>query len=220
MALFISNRNTDIINVVLSTLDNSCGAWPWRKRAWWVIPPGQTIIPNALGMPLNTVNRFAYLYAFSASGDKEWRDDNFLVNVSTGVHFDQCEVDNTNCPRRVGEVQMDFAGNPNIVMYVGPNAGQTDLRPPGIAVTPGHGAFFISGRGFSSGGQVSVVYNYFPVSGGVTTNSGSPAIVSVSSDGTFTSIISVSTLLYPGHIDVRATDTRFSALSATTSVSF
>jgi hypothetical protein len=222
MALHIANVSSDTVNVCLLLFDPGCtvGGQPWRKVAWYVIGPGQTIVPDVLNVDLRTVNRFAGLFAFNASGDKDWQGtENAFFFVSDGVAFDQCAEDNTNTPKEVDFVIIDFAGNSDVITYLGPEARQIRSVAPSIAVSPGSGAFFISGRGFAPGSTVNVVYNYFPSSGGVTTNSGDPATPSVGSSGEFTDIVFVSTLVEPGQLDVRATDNNFTGLTAAVSVS-
>jgi hypothetical protein len=221
MALHIANTCSETINVALLLYDPGCtlGGQPWRKVAWYVIAPGQTIIPNVLNVDLRTVNGWAGLYAYTASGDKDWQGTgNAWFAVSEGVHFNQCGEDETNCPKWVDFEPILFGGNANIITYVGPAARQINSVAPSIAVTPGEGAFFISGSGFVPGSTINVIYNYFPSYGGVTTNSGAPAVPSVNSSGGFTDIVSVSTLFYTGQLDVQATDNVFSELSATVSV--
>jgi hypothetical protein len=223
MALHLGNISRDTVNVCLAFADPNCTAnnWPWRKVAWYVIGPFQTMIPDVFAVDLTTVNGIIALYAIAGSLDKDWQGTgNNWYNVPNGVPaFNQCLGDNTNCPKQVDFEVISFGGNSNLITLLGPEAPQIQTLVPSIAVTPGTGAFFISGRGFAPGSTVNVVYNYFPSSGGVTTNSGAPATPSVDSSGGFTDIVSVSTLLEPGHLDVRATDNNFPGLSAVVSVS-
>lgn len=90
----------------------------------------------------------------------------------------------------------------SVVRLCGPS------RPtsPSISVTPGAGAFYISGRGFTGGSTVYVIYNYFPITGRVTTNSGSPSVPQASSSGDFATIVYVSSLNQSGQLAVQATD--------------
>jgi hypothetical protein len=221
MALHIANISSATVNVSLLIFDSGCtvGNQPWRKVAWYVIGPGATIIPDVLAMDLTTVNRFAGVYANSTAGGKDWQGTgNAWFFVSDGVHFNQCGDDNTNCPKQVDFEVIDFGGNSDVITYLGPSAPQINTIPSSIAVTPGAGAFFISGRGFAPGSSVNIIYNYFPSSGGVTTNSGSPNVAFIDSSGGFTDIVSVSTLFETGHLDVRASDNNFPELSASSSV--
>lgn len=220
MALHIANISSDTVNVCLAIHDPGCSArnWPWRKVAWYVIGPGGTLIPNVLSADLRTVNGVMALYAFNAPRSKEWQGTgNNWYTVSDGRWLNQCLGDDANCTRTVNFVPVSFGGNAHFITYLGPEANQVRSQASSISVTPGRGAFYISGRGFAPGSTVNVIYNYFHP-GGVTSNSGAPSVPHVDSSGNFATIVYVSTLFYPGRLDVQVADRTFSGLSATVSV--
>jgi hypothetical protein len=221
MSLFLNNRSPETINVSLLLYDPNCtlGGQPWRKVAWYVINPGQTILPDVYyNIDLTTVNGWVGIYAYTASGDADWQGTgNAWFAVSDGVHFNQCGEDETNTPKWV-DFEGVYFGWPNIVTYIGPSAGQINANHPQISVSVGSGQFFISGAGFVPGSTVSTIYNY-TYNGNLTTNSGDPDTASVDSSGNFSTFISVSTLFYSGNLSVQTVDVNW-GLTATTSVDF
>ena len=223
MALYIANSSSETINVCLILFDPSCttGGVPFRKVAWWVIGPGQTIVPDALNVDLTTINRYEYIYAYSASGDMIWQSsENRWALLSSGAAFSQCAEDNTpNMTRWADFEQMDFAGHSNMVAYIGPSTNPIVVEAPAIGVDPGEGAFYVYGSGFVPGSSVNITYNYEYASG-LTTNSGSPDTANVFYDGSFSTIVYVSTLLYSGTLAVEVVDNGFPALNATVTESF
>jgi len=222
MALYIANSYSETVNVCLILFDPSCttGGVPFRKEAWWVIGPGKTILPDALNVDLTKINRYQYIYAFSASGDMIWQsNENRWALLSSGAAFNQCAEDNTNMTRWADFEQMDFAGHSNMVAYIGPSTSQIATNAPTIDIDAGEGAFYVNGGGFVPGSSVNIIYNY-SYGDGLTTNSGSPATANVSSDGTFADIVYVSTLLYSGTLAVEVVNNGFPALNATATESF
>lgn len=81
MALYVDNIASETVNVCFVIYYPECASsgQPWRKVAWYVTTPGLTIVPDILDADLNkesagySGNRNAYLYAYTASDDKECR---------------------------------------------------------------------------------------------------------------------------------------------------
>jgi hypothetical protein len=228
MSLYLNNGSSETINVCLLHYDAGCsavGGQPWKKTAWWVISPGQTIIPGTFyNVDLTTVNRYAGIYAFSASGKFDWQGSgNAWFEVSNGVHFDQCGEDENNTPKWVDFEVVSF-GASNVVAYLsagvnlnGPITGvATDS--PRILLHVYMGQFYIYGAGFIPGSTVSIVYNYVS-DGSVTTDSGDPYTAVVDAYGQIARYVPVSTLLNPGSLYVQAIDNNW-GLTAAASANF
>lgn len=221
MPLFVSNACPETVWASLLVYDPRCQGrgQPWRKIAWYSFNPGRTGIPDALGVDLTTVNGWAGIYAYAASG-KNWQGSgNAWFQVTNRMHFNQCSEDETNCMQWVDFWGVYFNGQSSTIVYIGPDSGQIRSTQPCISVTPGSGMFFISGRGFAPGSSAMVIYNYFYGSN-IISNSSYPNVVSIDSSGNFSDFIYVSNLLYSGHLKVQATDNIFNDLNAATSVSF
>jgi hypothetical protein len=221
MSLYLNNRSSETINVCLLLYDPSCtlGGQPWRKVAWYVISPGNTILPDVFyNVDLTKVNGWIGVYAYTASGDKDWQGTgNAWFRVSDGVHFNQCGEDETNTPKWV-DFEGVYFGWSNIVVYIGPAAKEITATHPQINVVVGSAQFFISGAGFVPGTTVSISYNYV-YDGNLTSNTGAPSTVVIDSAGNFSTFVGVSTLFYDGNLSVQAVDTNW-GLSATDSLSF
>ena len=215
MALYVDNTTSETLNVSFLIWDGGCAAsgQPWRKVAWYVIAPGRVIVPDILDVDLTTVNRYAYLYAYTASQDKDWQGTgNSWGEVSSGVHFDQCLLDETNCVKWVDFETLDFAGHTTDIVYVGPNAEEIVLATPTIEVISGQAQFYVSGTGFSAAGSVTVAFNYVDDNGDLTTGTFTAC---TSRYGSFSDIIDVPTLLYSGELAVEVTDVNYPGLTAT-----
>jgi len=221
MSLYLNNGSSEIINVSLLLYDPSCtiGGQPWRKLAWYVLNPGQTILPDVYyNVDLTTVNGWVGIYAYTASGDADWQGQgNAWFQVSDGVHFDQCGEDETNTPKWVDFYGVYF-GHSDIVIYIGPNANEVSSDYPHIAVSVGTAEFFIYGSGFVPGSTVQISYNYV-YDGSITSNTGDPSTAQVDGSGNFSDTVGVSTLYYSGNLSVQTVDTNW-GLTAITSVNF
>jgi len=228
MGLYVDNIAAETVNVCFVIYDPSCGGvggQPWRKVAWYVITPGSTILPDIFNADLNKTsagysgNRYAYLYAYTASDDKEWQGTgNAWVEVSGGVHFNQCIEDEANCVKWVDFEGMDFAGQATDIVYIGwPSASGIFTTTPAISVDPGEGEFYLSGSGFSSDSTVSILYTYTDDNGDLTQ---ATYQAGTSGYGNVADTVPVSTLLGPGTLEVQVTDENHPALSATTTVTF
>jgi hypothetical protein len=212
MALYLSNRTSETINVSLLLYDPSCtlGGQPWRKEAWWVISAGQSVKPNALDVNLTTVNGWVGIYAYTASGDKNWQGTgNAWFEVTGGLHFDQCGEDETNCTKWVDYYGVQFAGDPEYVTYIGPNANEVSGHAPSISITAGENTlvgpgFFISGAGFIPGSTITIGWEYV-YEDGLAENL-TATTITVGSDGSFSDIVGVYWITYAGTLSVKATD--------------
>jgi len=224
MSLFLSNRNSQIINVALLMYDPGCtvGGQPWRKDGWWVLNPGQTLKPNALDVDLRTVNQWVGIYAYTASGDTSWQGTgNAWFTVTNGAAFNQCGEVQTNTPKWVDFYGVNFGGAGDYIAYVGPQANVITGHGPSISITAGEGQpfgaeFFISGVGFVPGTSVEIGWEY-AYGGGVAENQ-TAASITVGSDGTFSDIIACYWITYQGQLSVKAVDSAWN-LTATASVS-
>jgi hypothetical protein len=79
---------------------------------------------------LRTVNGIAGLFAFTASGDKDWQGTgNAFFFVSDGAAFNQCGDDNTNCPKQVDFEVISFAGNSDVITYLGQEPDRSGPSP-------------------------------------------------------------------------------------------
>jgi hypothetical protein len=226
MALFLNNRSSEILNVSLLKYDPSCkvGGQPWRKEGWWVLNPGQTLKPDAFDVNLTTVNGWAGVYAYTASGDKDWQGTgNAWFEVTGGNVFNQCGEDETNCKKWVDFYGVLFGGAADYITYIGPNANQIAGHAPFISITAGYNqlfgpSFYISGFGFVPGTKVTIGWEYV-YGGGLAENLAATTLV-VGGDGTFSDIIGVYWITYPGTLNVIATDSAWNLTAkATTTVS-
>ena len=214
MALYINNGSSETINVALVLHDPSrvdCQSSDnWVKYGWWVLGPGITEKPNVLDVSLATVNRFAALFAFTASNDESWQGrGNNWYEVSEPRGFTQCLEDNTNCSVWADFFPIDFAGHPELVTYIGPNANQVNVSPPIISIVAGENelfgpSFYVSGHGFIPGSTVTISWTY--VYDGDLTQNSNAATLSVGSDGSFTDIIACWPIAYVGTLSVEAVD--------------
>jgi hypothetical protein len=208
MALFLSNVTLETLNVSLLIYDPTCtiGGQPWRKVAWYVILPGQTVVPDVLAVDLRTVNGWVGLYAYTASGSEEWQGSgNAWFAVSNGVHFNQCGDDNTNCPKYVDFRPIFFDGNSDILAYIGPYSGlDSDIRaePHPLHVTPPRindmyvnwqpqNVVLVNGMGFVPGTVVMVTFEYNLPDGSGSSNVLRPSFTPVNREGYFEILIPV-----------------------------
>lgn len=213
MALFLNNRYRETINVSLLLYDPGCSGsgQPWRKEAWWVIQPGQTILPDAMNVDLTTVNGWVGMYAFSETGDADWQGaGNAWFMVSDGVWFNQCGEDESKCAKWVDYKGM-YLGHPDMIAYVGSTAGELQGPvAPYIYVSQGYGEFYVSGSGFVPYGTVTLIWD-FKTNTDFTQGT---ETLNVALDGTIYQTISSSVLIYEGTLDAQATDDTFPSLQA------
>jgi len=196
MALFLCNVTLETLNVSLLIYDPTCtiGGQPWRKVAWYVVAPGQTVLPDVLFVDLRTVNGWIGVYASTASGSKDWQGTgNAWFAVSNGVHFNQCGDDNTNCPKYVDFKPILFEGHSDILVYMGPFGG---LDARGSAAEQFHftqpavndmfvmnGSVLVTGMGFVPGTTVMVLFDYILPDGSFTSNALLPSFTLVDREG-------------------------------------
>jgi hypothetical protein len=226
MSLYLHNGSSETINVCLLHYDPDCsgvGGQPWRKTAWYVISPGQTILPDIFNIDLTTVNKYAGIYAYTASGSLDWQGNgNAWFAVSNGVHFDQCGEDEDNTSKWVDFEVVSF-GASNVVAYlsIGDFNGPIPTLftdSPRISVDVYNGEFYIYGGGFIPGSTVSIIYNYFS-DGRVITDSADPSTAQVNVAGGISGYVLVPTLSNRGNLNVQAIDNNW-GLIATASVNF
>jgi hypothetical protein len=216
--LLVNNGTSETLNVSFLIYDPGCSAsgQPWRKEAWWVIPAGQTILPNIFDLDLTSVNGWVGAYAFTASRDKDWQGTgNAWFKVSNGVHFDQCGENEANCPNWVDFEGM-YLGKPNMIAYFGPNRNEiAGPIAPTISLTLGDGDFYVSGRGFVPGSNVELTWDF---DSGEEFTQGT-ATLPVSSSGTVATIVTSNVLIFEGTLTALAKDTVFSEFQASASTS-
>jgi len=121
-------------------------------------------------------------YVYTASGSEEWQGTcNAWFAVSNGVHFNQCDDDNTNCPKYVDFRPILFDGNSDILAYIGPYSGLDPIiraEPHPLHVTPPRvndilimdGSVLVAGMGFVPGTAVMVLFDYILPDGSGSTN--------------------------------------------------
>jgi uncharacterized membrane protein len=82
------------------------------KQGWWAVNDGETTEPYAGN--LSDQNRYFYFYAEATDG-QTW-SGNYFYQVSQ--EFNQCLLDNTNCNRRVGYIELDIgsSGSQTVVL--------------------------------------------------------------------------------------------------------
>jgi uncharacterized membrane protein len=127
MALYFQNRFSDTVWIAFLYNNPGCGAnggVPWRKLGWWRVDPGQTF--NAWNTDLRTVNRYVAWYAeeFRDGGGATWSGTGNNWYSIPDVGFNQCYSDESHCNQQPDFNALDFAGNSDVLVVLGPRAGQ------------------------------------------------------------------------------------------------
>jgi len=131
MALYFQNVTPETVWVSFLYNNPDCGAnggTPWRKLGWWRIDPGQTFI--AWNTDLRTVNRYVAWYAeqYRDSGGATWSGNGNNWYSIPDIGFNQCYDDQTNCNQQPDFNQLDFAGNSDVLVVLGPEPGQRSVQ--------------------------------------------------------------------------------------------
>jgi hypothetical protein len=95
---------------------------------WWAVNSGQ--IFNAWDVDLRRVNRYAAFSAeeFKDSGGATWSGTGNNWYLIPDVGFSQCYDDNTNCNQQPDFISLDFAGNADVTVVLGPRAGDVQIN--------------------------------------------------------------------------------------------
>ncbi len=128
MALYFKNLYPDTLWIAFLYYDTNCSPTPFRKLGWWQVNSGDTL--NAWNTDLRTVSQYAAFYA------EEYRDGVGATWSGSGnnwyqisdVGFNQCYDDNTNCNQQPDFVPLDFNGQADMVVTLGPVAGQLGIE--------------------------------------------------------------------------------------------
>jgi uncharacterized membrane protein len=98
MALRFRNKTATTVQVVIEWYDPSCGKFPWHKKGWWVLAPGQQ--KTVFGADLRTVNPIFYFYAEAVDGSLFWEGP--VIECFPYQAFDWCSVTCNNFARDLG----------------------------------------------------------------------------------------------------------------------
>lgn len=131
MALYFQNKFAETVWISFLYNDPECGAMggtPWRKMGWWRVDPGQTL--NAWNTDLRTVNRYVAWYAeeFKDSGGATWSGAGNNHYLIPDVGFNQCYDNEAKCNQRPDFNTLDFAGNSDVLVVLGPGPGQRTVQ--------------------------------------------------------------------------------------------
>jgi uncharacterized membrane protein len=131
MALYFQNSYSIEVSIAFAWFDSGCGAdnQNFRKQGWWNLHSDETFL--AWSVDLRSVNRYAYFYAEAADG-ATWSGTGRACLFITQAAFDQCAFNNTNCDQQVDFEELDFNGNYDLTVQLGPDPGQVVLWPEGI----------------------------------------------------------------------------------------
>jgi len=150
MALHFRNRYSDTIWIAFLYGDSGCTPTAFRKLGWWHVPSGQTF--NAWNTDLRNVNRHAAFYA-EASGGATWSGTGNDWYKISDKKFNQCFDDNSNCNKQPDFVPLDFNGNSDMTVVLGPAKGQLQISGGNTGITY-HQVGACNGYD-TSGGEVS-----------------------------------------------------------------
>ena len=127
MSLNFQNLYSNTVWIAFLYGDSSCGGTPFKKMGWWGVNSGQTF--NAWNTDLRGVNRYAAFYAeeFKDSGGATWSGTGNNWYLIPDGAFWQCYDDNTNCNQQPDFVPLDFAGNADVTVVLGPASGQVNV---------------------------------------------------------------------------------------------
>jgi hypothetical protein len=95
MPLSFQNLTTDMVYVSLLWHDPSCSPEPWRKKGWWAIAPGATVLCRSEDLRTLANSNFAWFANNWADGPC-WSGDRWY-KVPHNAAFDQCYSDDTGC---------------------------------------------------------------------------------------------------------------------------
>lgn len=128
MSLYFQNLYPDTIWIAFLYYDPGCGPAPFKKLGWWQVNSGETF--NAWNTDLRNVNRYAAFYAeeYRDAGGATWSGSGNNWYLIPDAAFDQCYDDNTNCNQQPDFIALDFAGNADMTVTLGPEAGQLNIQ--------------------------------------------------------------------------------------------
>jgi hypothetical protein len=136
MSLKLYNASPNTIFVAVLVYDPGCGDpnQNFSKHGWYAVASGATMTPNipALYGDLKNGNARAYFFAeqYSGSGGNTWSGTgNAWTMIPNGAAFDQCFADNNACEQWVDFIDIEFQGQSDETVTIGPSPGQTSAAP-------------------------------------------------------------------------------------------
>ena len=130
MSLNFFNASPNTVWVaILYYNPNGCDAASqyFSKAGWYQVDSGMTITPNVAPLLGNLQNGNARAYFFAqqypGSTGEVWQG-NIMVKVPDAVGFSQCLADKSSCDQWVGFNDIEFQGQPTVIVTLGPQAGQ------------------------------------------------------------------------------------------------
>ena len=131
MALNFQNNYANTVWVAFLYYNPGCGnggATPFRKMGWWQVDSGQTF--NAWNTDLRNVVGGVAFYAeeYKDSGGATWSGTgNNWYQIPDGA-FDQCYDDNSKCNQQPDFIPLNFNGNSDVTVVLGPRAGELNIN--------------------------------------------------------------------------------------------